>query len=339
MRILITGSTGMVGSHAAVALERAGHDLRFLARKPDRVDAVLSPLGVQSRAVVRGDVTDPAAVSSALDGCDAVLHAAGFLTFDRARTDEMVRTNVNGTRNVIEAALKQNLDPVVVVSSVQALWRPGVGELTCQSPVADPTDPYSRTKAAAEKIAREYQRRGAPVVSLYPGAVWGPDNPTLGDQITTIFAMVKWGYFLSVYGGIPIVDTRDLALGIAQAMQPALGPQRYMLAGHYRSHDQLRELISRLRGRPLLRLPIPVPVLRATGRICDKLRNGLGINTGAISEEAMVIATSALRGDSRESLAQLGISFRPIEETVRAQMRWMAEGGHLSLRAAGDVAR
>ena len=338
MRILITGGTGMVGSHAAAALQRDGHELRFLARAPARVTAVTSALGVREPQIVPGDVTDEAAVARALDGCDAVLHSAALLTFDRARTPEMERTNVDGTRIVLDAANARQLDPIMIVSSVQALWRPGAGALTPQDPVAEPRDPYSRTKAAAETLARSAQERGAPVTLLYPGAVWGPDNPTLGDQITTIFAMVRWGYFVSVTGGIPIIDTRDLAQAVARAMTPGRGPKRYMLAGRYCSHDELREIISRLRGRQLARLPVPVSVLRAAGSVCDVLRNRLGIDTGAVSAEAMCIATFALRGDSEKSMAELGLEFRPIEETIAAQMRWMVDAGHLSARAAGALA-
>jgi len=338
MRILITGGTGMVGSHAAAALQRDGHELRFLARNPARVASVTSPLGLHAPEVIAGDVTDAAAVERAIDGCDAVLHSAALLTFDRARTPEMERTNVDGTRHILEAAIARQLDPIMVVSSVQALWQPGAGELTPQDPVAKPRDPYSRTKAAAETLAREAQDRGAPVVLLYPGAVWGPDNPTLGDQITTIFAMVRWGYFVSVEGGIPIIDTRDLALAATRAMTPGRGPRRYMLAGRYCSHDTLRELISHLRGRRLARLPVPASVLRALGRLCDVLRDRLGVDTGAVSAEAMCIATSALRGDSQRSIAELGLTFRPVEETIAAQMRWMVDAGHLSPRAAGALA-
>jgi nucleoside-diphosphate-sugar epimerase len=338
MRILVTGGTGMVGSHTAAALVQAGHSVRFLARTPARVAPILEALGVRDFDVVAGDVTDRAAVAKALEGCDALLHAAALLTFDRARIDDMLHTNIEGTRNLLELAHERSLDPIVMVSSTQAVWMPGVGELTAELPIATPHDPYSRSKAAAERIARDLQAKGAPVVTLYPSAVWGPDNPTLGDQITTIFAMVRGGYFLSVEGGIPIVDVRDVAQAIRRTMEPGRGPRRYMLAGHYRSHDELRELISRIRGKPLLKAPIPAGLLRWVGRLCDVLRDRFGFDPGAISGEAMLLATSAVRGDSSRTLAELGLELRPLEETIEAQMRWMYEHGHLSARHVGTLA-
>jgi len=338
MRILITGGTGMIGSHAAAALAREGHSLRFLARTAARVGPIVEPLGVRDYEIVEGDVTDRKAVDLALEGCDAVLHSAGLVTFDLDKIADMVRTNVDGTRNVLEQAHERGLDPIVLVSSTQAVWMPGNGVLHSDLPVAAPHDAYSQTKAEGERIARELQAAGAPVVTLYPSAVWGPDNPAIGHDILTIFAMVKGGYYLSVRGGIPIVDTRDVALAIARTMAPGRGPRRYMLAGHYSSHDQMREMISHLRGRKLLRAPIPPWLLRWTGRMCDVLRDRFGFDAGAISGEAMLIATSELQGDSSRALEELGITFRPVEETIEAQMRWMYEHGHLTARNVGALA-
>jgi nucleoside-diphosphate-sugar epimerase len=338
MRVLVTGGTGMVGSHTAAALVRAGHAVRFLARKPARVGPIVAPLGVREPEVVAGDVTDRAAVERALQGCDAVVHAAALLTFDAARVDDMLETNIEGTRNVLELAAERSLDPIVQLSSTQALWEPGVEVLTSDLPVATPSDPYSRSKAGAEQIARDLQAKGAPITTFYPSACWGPDNPTVGDQIMTIFAMVEWSYFLSVPGGIPIVDVRDVAEAVVRAMEPGRGPRRYMMSGHFRSHDELREIISAIRGRALWRAPCPAGLLRWTGRACDVLREYTGFDAGAISAEGMLLATSELRGDSTQTLDELGLELRPIEETIESQMRWMYENGYLSARAAGALA-
>jgi len=329
----------MVGSHATAALVDAGHRVRLLARTPARVGPILAALGVRDPEIVPGDVADRAAVARALDGCDAVVHAAALLTFDRTRLDDMLHTNIEGTRNVLEQAHERSLDPIVMISSTQALWMPGIGELTAETPVATPQDPYGRSKAAAEHIARDLQAQGAPIVTFYPGAVWGPHNPTLGDQITTIFSMVQSGYFLSVAGGIPIVDVRDVAQAIGRAMEPGRGPRRFMLAGHYRSHDELRALISQLRGKRLLKAPVPAWLLRSVGRACDLLRGRLGFDPGAVSREAMLVATSCLRGDSSRTLAELDLSLRPVEETIAAQMLWMYHHDHLNARHVGALAQ
>jgi dihydroflavonol-4-reductase len=94
MLVLVTGGTGYVGSHSIAALARAGHRIRVLARSPDRVPVALGPLGADGVEMVLGDVTEPAAVERALEGCEAVLHAASVFSMDPRRADEMLSVNV-----------------------------------------------------------------------------------------------------------------------------------------------------------------------------------------------------------------------------------------------------
>ena len=99
----------------------------------------------------------------------------------------------------------------------------------------------------------------------------------------------------------------------------------------------MRRLISKIRGRQLLRLPLPAWLLRLVGRIGDQLQR-LGIDTGAVRYESMLIGTSGLRADDSRSLQALGLELRPIEETVEAQMLWMHAQGHLKDRHIGVLA-
>ena len=163
--VVVTGGTGYVGSHSIAALARAGHRTRVLARSADRVPSALAPLGVDQVETVTGDVTDPAAVERALEGADAVLHAASVFSMDARKADEMRSVNVRGTDVVLGTAQRLGLDPIVYVSSELALMPPAEGEvLTADSPVKQPSWPYCRSKADSELVARRYQQEGAPVV-------------------------------------------------------------------------------------------------------------------------------------------------------------------------------
>jgi dihydroflavonol-4-reductase len=180
--VLVTGGTGYVGSHSIAALTRAGHRVRVLARSPEKVPAALGPLGVGAVEAAVGDVTEPAAVERALEGCDAVLHAASVFSMDARRADEMNSVNVRGTDIVLGTAHRLGLDPIVYVSSEVALLPPADGEiLTPDSPVKRPPGPYCRSKADSELVARKFQALGAPVVSVLPAGVWGPHDPHLGE--------------------------------------------------------------------------------------------------------------------------------------------------------------
>jgi nucleoside-diphosphate-sugar epimerase len=121
MKVLVTGATGLVGSHAVAALRKAGHEVRVLVRNEGRVQKALGPLGALDVEVVRGDVTNARIVRAGLTGCDAVVHAAALYTLDPRRSDEIQRTNVRGTEHVLGCARELGLDPIIHVSSISAL--------------------------------------------------------------------------------------------------------------------------------------------------------------------------------------------------------------------------
>ena len=142
--VVVTGGTGYVGSHAIAALAGAGHRIRVLARSPDRVPGALAPLGIDDVETATGDVTDAAAVERALEGADAVVHAAAVFSMDARRADEMRSVNVRGTDVVLGSAHRLGLDPIVYVSSELALLPPAEGEvLTADSAVKQPSWPYA----------------------------------------------------------------------------------------------------------------------------------------------------------------------------------------------------
>src|SRR5262245_37768099 len=183
MRLLVTGGTGYVGSHSIAALVAAGHRVRVLARSPERIPAALEPLGVDDVETAIGDVTDPAAVEGALEGCEAALHAASVFSMDPRRAEEMRAVNVRGTEIVLAAAHRQGLDPIVFLSSELALLPPASGAvLTPDMRVGQPGWPYSLSKADSELVAHKYQALGAPVVSVMPVAVWAPQDPHFGED-------------------------------------------------------------------------------------------------------------------------------------------------------------
>src|SRR5262249_19125287 len=124
MRVLVTGGTGYVGSHTVAALLRAGHDVTVLARSPDRVAPALEPLGAAGVGTALGAVTDPASVEHAMQGREAVLHAASVFSMDTRKADEMHAVNIAGTETVLGTAARLGLDPIVHVSSELALLPP-----------------------------------------------------------------------------------------------------------------------------------------------------------------------------------------------------------------------
>lgn len=107
MKVLVTGGTGFVGSHTVKAIVDVGHDLRLLVRSPDRLASALEPLGVRDVEHVVGDATDAESVRRAMDGCDAVVHAAAIFSYDARDARAMQRVNARATEVVLGAARRR----------------------------------------------------------------------------------------------------------------------------------------------------------------------------------------------------------------------------------------
>jgi nucleoside-diphosphate-sugar epimerase len=337
VRVLVTGGTGYVGSHAIAALAAAGHRIRVLARAPERVPTVLAQLGVGEVEAVSGDVTDPAAVERALTGCEAVLHAASVFSLDPRKAGEMHAVNVRGTRIVLDTAHRLGLDPIIHVSSELALLPPSDGEVvTADSPVGESRWPYCQTKAESEAVAREYQGKGAPVVSVMPSAVWGPFDPHFGEGVAMCANVLKKRYPIVTGGGMHISDVRDVAAALAAVMEPGHGPRRYLVAGDYLSLPDLIRTLADLSGRRIRFLTLPSWFLTGFGRAADVAQRGVKTQL-PWSGEGIWVANCSARCDATKARNELGFEPRPLRDTFADTVRWLVDTGELTTREAGRL--
>jgi nucleoside-diphosphate-sugar epimerase len=328
VKILVTGGTGFVGSHAAAELQRSGHCVRLLARNPAKVAGVLGPLGAVADEVVKGDMTDADAVAEALEGCDAVLHCAAEIGVagGRGPTSD---ANIEGTRLVIDGALDGGLDPVVYTSTVTVHLPTTDAVLGPESPLAEPLSVYGAQKCAIEQFVQQRQRAGAPVTTLVVGGVYGPASPHLDGSFSAILASLESGMY-APDSGLGVVDVRDLALVIGRALEPGRGPRRYLVSGRYVTWEDWAALLAEASGRP-------VPYHRASpedmitlGRKFDELR-AAGEDLPPLSEEAAIVMSSGRPGDDAATLAAFGVAYRPTLETFRDSVGWLRDAGHLKV--------
>jgi nucleoside-diphosphate-sugar epimerase len=338
MRVLLTGAGGLVGAHTVAALlaEPDRFAVRALARSPGKLHAALAPLGVRPAQleVTQGDVTHPASVRAAVAGCDAVVHAAGLYSADVNDEALMQRTNVEGTRCVLEAAVAAGADPVVHVSSYLALFPPCGEMMGADDPVTTPQSAYARTKAEAETIARALQASGAAVVTLYPGAIHGPLDPTFGASPAYLADAIRTRRMLVNRGGRGYIDARDLAALIARTLEPGLGPRRFMCGGRHVADADVLRLLCKLTGQPIRALRIPGPVLRTMGRFGDLYRLLTG-RAPALTYEAACVITRSVPCDDSAALALLGLEYIGMEQSLRDLLVWMTRAGHLTPEQAG----
>jgi nucleoside-diphosphate-sugar epimerase len=332
VKVLVTGGTGFVGSHAVAALLRNGHRVRLLVRDPSKIQRVLEARGIEVDDYAVGDMADAQTVRSALMGCDAAMHAAA--TFYGG--SEIYTANVKGARNVLGIAYELGIDPIVFLSTAVAMFPPAGERFTVDDPIRGLETTYGRSKVEAERFARELQARGAPLVAIYPAAVFGPDDPGPGETTRGLRDGIRFGWPITT-GGISIIDVRDLAEIIAAALEPGCGPRRFMAGGHFKTWPEFADLCDALTGRRALRVPIPAPLLRGIGRLLDAAKRIVPFDY-PITHEAVEMMTRLVPCDSRATVEQLGVSFRPMEETLRDTIRCLYEAGEISAKIAGRIA-
>lgn len=215
MRVLVTGATGLLGSHVAeLALER-GDAVRVLVR-PGEDASLLAQAGAE---ICRGDLTDPASLQLAVESVDCVLHCAARMgPWGPEAEYELV--NVRGPKALAEAAMTAGVQRIVHVSSidVHGLVVPDGADET--APYSSERDPYSRSKIAGERVLRQLVKdRGAPVTIVRPGLIYGPRDSNSFARFASLVEHRKMVIIGSGNNRLPLIYVTDVARGVLLASE------------------------------------------------------------------------------------------------------------------------
>jgi nucleoside-diphosphate-sugar epimerase len=187
--------------------------------------------------------------------------------------------------------------------------------------------PYGQSKVAAEQYVRTLQDQGAPIATVYPGGIIGPDDPGFSDTFKALHHRINNGFRIFGDGGMQHIDVRDLAEFMVSLLEEG-SAGRFLLPGPYCRWTDLADIIERVSGARLERIPASGWKLRLIGRLLDVVRLFKKVDT-PISAEMMRYATQWPKIDNTEELARRGMVLRTIEQTFTDSLQWMLSAGYL----------
>ncbi len=330
MRVFVTGATGLLGSNIVNAFLGAGHSVKALARNPAKAGDLYAPGDV---SVVKGDLTAIDAFAEELRGCDLLVHAAAYFREYYSPGDHwdlLYRTNVDGTRDVLDAAAQRGNPRVVYISTSGLIGPPKSGHVSDENtPPGRRTHDnlYFRSKMLAEEAILEWCREHpVPVVHILPGWMFGP-----GDTGPTGSGRIVLDFLARKLPGIPpgrmsVVDARDVADAVLRAADRGRAGERYIVAGRPVTLLGIMETLERVSGIPKPRLRLPYAAMMGFA-YASKF---IGRVTGApvlVTPEAIRTLQENYDMSSDKAMKELGVSFRPLEDTLRDEIAWFRRRG------------
>ncbi len=319
---LVTGASGFLGWHVARLLLERGHRVRALLRPSSR----LRELDVEP---VAGDLRDAASMERAAAGCGLVFHVAADYRLWAADPEELYRSNVDGTRHVLEAARKAGVERVVYTSTVGCIGMPPDGEGDEDGPVAleQMTGAYKRSKFLAERVALEFAAAGLPVVIVNPTAPIGDHDikPTPTGGIVLDFLKGDMPAYIDT--GLNVVDARDVALGHWLACERGRAGERYILGSENLTLAGILEKLAALTGRPAPRVRLPYAAAYAAGVVTTGWARLTGKPPRA-PLDAVRMARKKMFVSHAKAARELGFAPGPAGGALARAVEWFQANGY-----------
>ena len=303
MRAFVTGGTGFVGGQLCRKLRERGDEVVALVRSPQKA-GLLRELGCE---IVPGDLGDKDVIRKAVVGCEAVFHVAAMyeVGIPDSKRPAMFDANVKGTERVLDAAIDAGVGKIVYVSTV-GVFGDTKGRVVDETFEREPTgfmSYYEETKFYAHELAKDRISKGAPIVIVQPGGIYGPGDPSV---IGTIIGMIRrFGLPFMIFpdAGFNFVYVEDVADGILLAHDKGRIGESYVLGGQIVS---LREALDR--------------ILRACGKKVPKRTLPEGVMKAGIPFGPVISKLTGLPPNMRELLRNAGATFYATDDKARSEL-------------------
>jgi dihydroflavonol-4-reductase len=319
---LITGATGFVGWHVARKLVERGHRVRALVRPPGKLEG----LEIET---VRGDLGDPASIERAVRGCSTLFHVAADYRLWVRDPAGMYRTNVDGTRCLLQAAAAAGVERIVYTSTVGCIGLPNgrLGDETTPVSLGDMAGDYKRSKFLAEQAVLELAASGLPAVIVNPTAPVGDHDvkPTPTGKIIVDFLRGAMPAYIET--GLNLVDVRDVAEGHLLALERGKPGERYILGCENLTLAQIFDRLERISGVRAPARRIPYAVAYAAGMLSTAWANATGRPPRA-PLDAVRMAKKKMWVTHAKAARELGYAPGPVDAALKRAVDWFRAEGY-----------
>jgi dihydroflavonol-4-reductase len=321
LKTFLTGATGFLGSHVARVLSAQGAELRLLVRTTSN----LNNLEGLNAETATGDLRDPASIDKAMSGCDTVFHVAADYRLWVRDPEQMYRSNVEGTRAILEAARKNGVRRMVYTSSVATMGFTRNGNPADEdSPVAlaDMIGHYKRSKFMAERIALEAGRSGMDVVVVNPTTPVGEQDikPTPTGRIILDFLKRKFPAYVDT--GLNLVDVTECARGHVAALERGKSGERYILGGENLTLKQILDKLGAITGLSSPSVKLPYFFAFAAAAVDETITGRILHREPRATIDAVRMGRKKMFASSAKSERDLGWKLVPAENALRRAVEW-----------------
>jgi len=329
MKCFVTGATGFLGSHVARQLLARGAELRLLVRATSRTDNI-DDLAAER---VIGDLRDPESLKQGMSGCEFVFHVAADYRLWARNGQELYHSNVEGTRNVLQAARDSGVRRVIYTSSVATMGFGNNGRLTDErTPVAlsNMIGDYKRSKFMAERLVIEAGLAGQNVAMVNPTTPIGERDikPTPTGRIVVDFLRRKFPAYVDT--GLNLVDVVDCAEGHLLAMEKAVPGERYILGGENLTLKQILDKLAAITGLPSPKVKLPYAMAYATGVVDTLVTGGIMRREPRVTLDSVRMGRKKMFVTSAKAERELGWNPRPVDGALRRAAEWFQANGYAS---------
>lgn len=325
MKAFVTGSTGLLGNNFVRLLIEQGHSVKALVRSPEKAAKLFSNLNV---ALVKGDMLNINSFAQELAEYDVLFHTAAYFReyYQPGNHWQMLEDiNIKGTLELLSVAEKRGIKKVIYVSSAGPVGMKAADAPGDESTPADPQamkNLYFKSKVLAEEAIYKFlKQHSLPVVLILPGWMFGPRDaaPTGGGQLVLNYLNQKMPGILD--GGTCMVDARDVAQVMINAVQQGKSGDRYITAGQYFTIEELFKTLEQVSGIPSPQRRFPYNLTVILAWVFD--------NYARLTKAKSVLPLDGIRTlhlktqvTSARAIEELGATFRPLEETLHDVVDW-----------------